>query len=460
MFVALVPLFHQLRTSDSKQAWKAGYLFGLVVFLDQMYWLYVLANEWIHRPFLSLLPYVLTAVLEGLFFGWIARLIRHCYIRNWLILIPLAWAGMEVSRSYIPVVALPWGLVATPLYRSPLLIQTAHFGTIYLVTAWVVLLNVILAAVFVPEDRPKMRPLLISFLALLAVSVFQYRVKVPSDPFPMSIGQPGIDMAFGDHDKREYQIAENVDGISEQAYATGSKLLILPEGIGNDSHTPPKPPFAIDKRLPVLFGGQRQKNGLIYQTAFAFDGSWHYADKTRLVIFGEFVPGRSTFPFLAKTFQLADQDLSASTEGIKSVDVAGTTAGPMLCFEALFPEVSYQQAKNGAKFIAVMCIDDWYMGTPAPEQLKAASIFRAVETGLPLARAASLGYSLALDGHGNTLVEAPIGHTVNLRFNLDLPRESTLFPLIFVFPAAALAFAFILPWLPGKKTAQGILESK
>ena len=312
-------------------------------------------------------------------------------------------------------------------------------------------MNVLLVAILVPEDRPKARPLLITFLALLAVSVFQYSVKVPSDSFPISIGQPGIDMAFGDPQKREYQISENVDGISEEAYATGSKLLILPEGIGNDSHTPPRPPFVIDKRLPVLFGGQRQRNGLIYQTAFSFDGSWHYADKTRLVIFGEFVPGRSTFPFLAKTFQLADQDLSASTEGIKSVDVAGIKAGPMLCFEALFPEVSYQQAKNGAKFIAVMCIDDWYMGTPAPEQLKAASTFRAIETGLPLARAASLGYSLALDAHGNPLAEAPIGHTVNLRVNLDLPRESPLFPLLPLFPTGALLFAFALPWLPTKK---------
>ena len=451
MFVALVPLIYQLRTADGKESWRIGYLFGFLVFLGQMFWLYVLANHWIHRPFLSLIPWIITALLEGLFFGWVARLIRHCNLRGWFVLIPVAWAGMEVCRSYFPVVALPWGLVATPLSHSPLLVQLAHFGTIYLVSAWVVLLNVVLALVLRQEDRPKARPLLIVFIVLMAVSIFQYRTKVPSDPFQVTIGQPGVDMAFGDPKTRLDEIAQSVDAISASAYRDGSKLLVLPEGIGQDSHNPPRPPFVIDKALPVLFGGQRNEGDLIYQTAYSFDGNWHYADKTRLVIFGEFVPGRSALPGLAKEFDLPSDDLSASKEGVKTVEVAHTVTGPMLCFEALFPEIAYQQARKGAKFIAVMCIDDWYMGTPAPEQLKAGSIFRAVETGLPLARSASLGSTLALDGHGNTLVEAPLYRPAGLKVILDLPKEPTVFPLMPVFPAAALLFSFLLPWLPGRK---------
>jgi apolipoprotein N-acyltransferase len=459
MFVALAPMLSQLRKADSKEAWRIGYLFGFTLFLGQMFWLYILANHWIHRPFLSLVPWIITAVLEGLFFGWVARLARHCWLRGWPILIPVAWAGMEVARSYFPVVALPWGLVATPLYKAPILIQAAHFGTIYLVSAWVVLLNTVLAMVVDKTQQPKARPLIAVFLLMFAFSIFEARLSPPSRPLDVTVGQPGIDMAFGDRETRSADIATSVNQISDQAVRNHSKLLILPEGIGNDSHNPPRPPFVIDKSLPVLFGGQRDAGKLTYQTAFGYDGEWHSADKTRLVIFGEFVPGRASFPWIAKTFDLPTDDLSASTKGVQSVRVAGSIAGPMLCFEALFPDVSFQQAKNGAQFISVMCIDDWYMGTPAPDQLKAASIFRAVETGLPLVRSASLGSTLALDGHGNTLGELPLRRAAGLNVTLQLPTQPTYFPFLFVFPGAAMLFAIVLPWLPKRAAKKPVEES-
>jgi len=450
MFVAMVPMLHQLRNADSRQAWKIGYLFGFLVFLGQMYWLYALAVHWIHRPFLSLIPWVITALLEGLFFGWVARLVRHCYLRNWQVLIPVAWAGVEVCRSYIPVVALPWGLAATPLVHAPILIQSAHFGTIYLVSAWVVLINLVIVQLVAGTGRSKQRPLYLTAGALLLLSVVYYRSSAPSDSFPVTVGQPGIDMAFGDRKVRLLDISQNVDAISSKALADGSKLLVLPEGIGEDDNDPPRPPFKLDRRIPMLFGGQRGKGEVVYQTAFSFDGRWHHADKTRLVIFGEFIPGRDSFPWIAKTFDLPSGDLTASKLGVKSVEVGGVMAGPMLCFEGLFPEVSYQQAQNGAKFIAVMCIDDWYMGTPAPDQLRAAAFFRAVECGLPLVRSASQGSTLALDAHGNSLGELPLRQAAGLRVNLQLPREPTLFPLLPVFPVASMLFAFVLPWLPGR----------
>lgn len=450
IFVALVPMLFELRHADSKGAWRIGYVFGSVLFLGQMYWLYVLTDRWTHSAMLALIPWLLTAAAAGLFYGWVARLIRHCYIRGWLVLIPVAWTGIEVFRSYIPVLAFPWALAATPLYRTPVLIQSAHYGTIYLVSAFVVLVNVVLTTLPSADTRAQFRPVFIALLGLAAMSLRAFVPRGPSEPFPVSVGQPGVDMAFGNPSRARTDIAENVEPIVTDALAHGSRLLILPEGVGLDDHYPPQPPFAIDKRVPVLFGGQRSA-GLTYQTAYSFDGHWHYADKTRLVIMGEFVPGRSLFPWLATAFDLPSGDLSASKDGVRAVDVGPVKAGPMLCFEALFPDVAYHQAENGASFIAVMCIDDWYMGTPAPEQLQAASYFRAVETGLPLVRSASLGRTLAVDGDGTLLGELPLKHAGALEVTLHLPKKSTYFPLLPVFPIAAVLFALVLPWLPKAK---------
>src|SRR6185436_20490735 len=101
--------------------------------------------------------------------------------------------------------------------------------------------------------------------------------------------------------------------------------------------------------------------------------------------------------------------------------------GPLICFEGLFPDLAYRQATNGARLLTVISIDDWYMGTAAPEQLRSAAVWRAVETDLPLARAASLGYSLAVDQRGRIMNQAPIKEGVPLHAEFAIPDKARPF---------------------------------
>lgn len=442
--VALAPLFWQLLTVDGREAWRIGYLFGLVYFLGQLFWLYSLAVHWTHSPAMSLLPWVLGSLYVALYFGLACALIRYCMSRGWFWLAPIVWAGIEVCRSFVPIFAFPWGLAATPLYPIPGLIQLAHFGTIYLVSAWVVLVNLVIALWAEPGTRKAARPLLAATGALMALSVTQLGAKVDTTPLRVTVGQPAVDLAFGDLRAQPGLIADSVDRITHEAILNGSKLLILPEGIGDDQNFPPQTPFLVTKEMPVVFGGQRRVGKDTFQTAYAFDGKWGYADKIRLVIFGEFVPGRSTFPALAKWFDLPTVDLSAGRDGVRAVDVGGTRVGPMLCFEGLFSDVAYRQALNNAKFIAVMSIDDWYMGTPAPEQLMAGSVFRAVETGLPVVRSASLGHTIVVDSHGRIVSSLPLKKPGQIDTTLQVPASSPVFPLLPVFPIASVGVVLLL----------------
>ena len=450
VFVALVPLLYHLRDADKKESWRAGYFFGLIYFAGQTTWLFSLAAHWTGSPLLSFLPWILVAFAGAVYFGWLGRLVRWCNEQNKAWLFPIFWAGVEVFRSYIPVISFPWGLIATPLYRSPFLIQTAHYGTIYLVSGWIVLLNVSIAAALRKDSLAIARPLLAGFLALLGVSGFTYLVKPSSKIFPVTVGQPGVDMAFGNPNTAHSEAARKISGFIAAARSDGSQMLFLPEGSVEGDDNPPHPEFPLMPDLPILFGSQRGK-GPTYQTAFGFDGKWHYADKTRLVIFGEFVPGRSTFPWIAKTFELPTKDLDASPYGVQSLKFGGTHIGPMLCFEGLFPDISYQHALADSQIIAIMCIDDWYMGTPAPEQLRAAATFRAVETGLPVVRSASLGYSVVMDGHGNILGELPLKEAAALKVDVPIAQSSPIFRALPFFPIASLLAVLILPLLPWKK---------
>lgn len=419
-FVGLAPWLVSLRNAKGWEAFRSGYFFGLLYMLGQMAWLQSLANRWIHSFGWSVVPWLLSGLVAGLYFAVAASLIQGCWKlgRPWLI--PLVWAGVEVFRSYIPGLAFPWGLAATPLTPYPVLIQCAFYGTIYLVSAWVVLFNVMAAMVLGGDRYRELRNYALVWVFMLAVSLMRYSDVPEGRKMPFTVGQPGVDLAFGTPEQQQRDLQDHLAKVFALALLEKPTMLVLPEGLCSTGDTiPPDIPFQIPPGLAVLFGGQR---GILptYQSAFAFDGKWQYADKMRLVVFGEYVPGRNWLPFLDR-FSLPGSDLTPSKQ-VSALDVNGVRVGPMLCFEGLFWDVAQRQVENGAQVLAVMSIDDWYMGTAAPAQLRAGAIWRAVETGLPVVRAASTGYSLAADARGNVIAAAPPGELSAFKVDLTVPR--------------------------------------
>jgi apolipoprotein N-acyltransferase len=409
VFVALVPWFWSLRTASGKGAFGSGYVLGLVVVLGQMHFLQPFVMRWTASFGLSLVPWLLCGIIGAFYFALLGLLIRGCLDRGWIWAIPLLWGGMEVIRSFIPGLAFPWFILATPLWTTPALIQTAFYGTIYFVSAWVVLFNLLLLTRIDGELAKSSGPVAVVWALLLVLSVYRYQhhLELDSSGMRVAVGQPGVDMAFSDRATQFSALGARINSLIERSREAEADLLVLPEGLVFGGETPPPlTPFAVPEDLPIIFGGRRGE-GPAYQTAFAFDGKWKYADKTRLVVFGEYVPGRDWIPFLS-SFHLPSGDLIPG-DRVQNVEVGWTRAGPLICFEALFYDVAHQQAMHGADLLTVMSIDDWYMGTPAPEQLLSGSAWRAVETGIPVVRSATLGITAAFDYKGRLLARAPVG---------------------------------------------------
>jgi apolipoprotein N-acyltransferase len=443
VFVALVPWLLWLRESEGRHAFRSGYLFGLVYMLGQMFWLLPFVSRWTGTSLLGALPWLLASAAGAVYFGLAGWLMSICWRRNWPWLVPIAWAGVEVFRSYIPVFAFPWGLLATPLWPYPQVIQHAYYGTIFLVSASSVFASLAIVQLMVGEGFVRARPAAFAFVGLLMLSLARFGSPDDGQVVPIVIGQTGADMAFGEPMAVERTTAESVERFYATTVLAGGRFLLLPEGItAGGPAIPPETPFEVRADVPVVFGGQRGVDPS-YQSTFAYDGRWSYADKTRLVIFGEFVPGRDWIPFLS-AFDLPAGDLQAG-ERVQSLEVAGVRVGPLLCFEALFPDIAYRQALQGVQMLAVLSIDDWYMGTPAPDQLKAASIWRAVETGLPLARSASLGHTFAVDARGGMITRAPLGESVAIRAEFVLMPDPAPFPGLPVFPVVALLGVVLIP---------------
>ncbi len=137
--------------------------------------------------------------------------------------------------------------------------------------------------------------------------------------------------------------------------------------------------------------------------------------KIQLVPFGEHAPLLDWLPF-----NLAERLLwvAAFQQGtiITQFETAGVRIGPLICFESTFSTLARQQAQSGAQILAVITNDAWYdpayarseggligwlfglpgfgaMGAPGPDQHLIHSRFRAIETRLPVMRAANRGRS-------------------------------------------------------------------
>ncbi len=442
VFVALIPWLASLRDVSSKSGFKSGCLFGLVFMSGQFVWIFQFVQKWTHDFALAFVPFVLAVLIASLYFGALGALISICRRQQWLWCIPLIWAGIEAFRSYIPGLALPWGLLPYPIASMPGLLQLGYYGTIFLISAWIVLANVVGMLMMEKAERKLIRTVALAFFGLGILSFVRYQTPLSGKGTRVLIAQPGVDMAFGKDVSRSLSVA-----VTEQvqiANTIKADLIIFPEGLADVGQTfPPDLDFPIPNSVAILFGASRRTVVGTYQSAIAYDGDWSFSDKRRLVMFGEYVPFRDQLPFL-KIFTLTTSDLIGAIK-TEAVEINRIKVGPIICFEELFPDVASDQAKNGAQLLAILSIDDWYMGSNAPEQLAATAVFRAIETGLPVARSASTGITMAVDQRGNIIRQAPVGDRRMLDVEFVVPEKSDYFPASILFVYAFVASLFAVP---------------
>jgi apolipoprotein N-acyltransferase len=130
-------------------------------------------------------------------------------------------------------------------------------------------------------------------------------------------------------------------------------------------------------------------------------------DKHHLVPFGEYVPLRRVLLRLGiEQIAHGSGDYSAGP-GPASLPVAGAPAmSPLICYEAIFPGRAAARRRPG--WLVNVTNDAWFGLTSGPYQHFAGARLRAVEEGLPLARAANTGITAVVDAHGRVTARLPI----------------------------------------------------
>jgi len=124
-------------------------------------------------------------------------------------------------------------------------------------------------------------------------------------------------------------------------------------------------------------------------------------DKHRLVPFGEYLPlGDLMSKIGVRSLVHVPADFSAGPAPAPINLANAPSVQPLICYEALYPGFTPATAASRPAWIVNVSNDAWFGKTSGPRQHLNLASYRALETGLPVARATPTGVSAMIDPWG------------------------------------------------------------
>lgn len=422
-WVALIPLLIALEDQTPVAGFRLGFITGFGAYAGLLYWVTIVMTTYGKLPWpVSISLWWALAAWLAVFYGitaWAAVLgkQRGC---KWVVLFPLAWVAADYLRGII-LTGFPWTMLGHSQYRLLPLIQVADLTGVYGITALIVLANVVfyrilraLAGAEIPYPA-KSAVLLVVALATTFWYGFQ-RLNVPlpnGTPLRVALIQGNIDQSIKWSPAFREETIDIYSSLSRQAASRGPlDLMVWPESAAPFFFQEDGPSsarirqVASDLKVSLLFGSPAAdiRNGktAYLNSAFLLDRNGNLlgrSDKTHLVPFGEYVPLARLLPFVHKLVHGIGDFVPGRQ--IKPLEPGGAPLGVLVCYEAIFPELSRTHINSGSRVLVNITNDAWFGRSSAPYQHLSMAAFRAVETRTPLLRAANTGITSIVDQNGH-----------------------------------------------------------
>jgi apolipoprotein N-acyltransferase len=339
--------------------------------------------------------------------------------------LPLAWVGVEWIKAHFPLgLAFPWLGLGVSLTGQPELLGLAEWTGEAGVSFWLAGVNGLVVVAIQGGREGRIRGWLLALMAAMLPSVLGIaraetlelgegpRVAVVGTEVPRSLrGEPEAyarealeQVRFALDDKRRASLPTGGSGDEPgPASLTSADLVLLPEA------TLPLP-FESDEARPYRDGLEELARELGAPVLVGTQGSWEEAagggagvTNAILLLSAE---GRAVDRYDKTRLVPAMEGGYARGEGMRTLEAEGVRAGPLLCYESLFGVLARKAAARGADLLVNLSSDVWFgRGASGIKSLflhqhPAHLVLRAVETRLPVARAANGGFSLVLDPLG------------------------------------------------------------
>jgi len=405
----------------------AGWAFGFGQFLTGLYWvgyafLVDSADHLWQLPFIAL-------ILPGglaLFIALAAGVSAYFWREGWprIFVLTAAYAAAEWVRGNI-FTGFPWNLPGYGWDASLAVLQSVSGIGIYGLSFLTILFGASLALLFAParaKEWPVPAALTALFVLIWIGGTVRLNASVPDVPgVRLRLVQPNVPQ----QDKYLPSLrAEHWRELMDLSLAKNGPApthIIWPEAA---------PPFLLAREgqalddVAILTGTNRVlltgalrvevspgREPTFFNSFFIFAHGGRLIatyDKFHLVPFGEYVPSFLRALGLSNVVNIPGSFGFGS--GPRTFDIPGAPpVGPLICYEILFPgEVT---AKDRPQWFVNVTDDSWF-GPPSsagPYQHLLIARVRAIEEGIPVARAANTGVSAVIDPMGRIVKELGSG---------------------------------------------------
>lgn len=428
-FFALIPLLYCISRPGRTKAFLWGWFFGTVAAAAHLWWLWflVVPVEKTTRILLNLGVLVLFLYL-GLYAGVFASLVRR--IGLWSA--PLIWPLLEFARSQLQI-AFPWDLLGYSMTPWSPFIQPAALGGVYLVSAWIVLINLLIFKALQSRNRPLWSAVLaVSFVLPLLFALARIR-QLPRW-FTVAILQPNVSPLDKGDARAQQQIISDLVRLTQEAGAVQPDMILYPEtatlldvtrsGIRRIVQT------LADSLDTEIFTGtplHDARRGTWHNGAVLIrpgsDTIWPRYYKMKLVPFSEKIPYADELPLLRRLIGTSDMgNWDRGWEYTIFKARFGRFSG-LVCFEAIFAEHCREFCRRGSRLFAVVTNDGWFGRILGAQQHAELAVMRAVENGVPMIRSANNGISFIVDPFGRIRQRTPL--FVQTVLTGDVPQALT-----------------------------------
>ncbi len=341
-----------------------------------------------------------TILAAAIFFGMI--LPCPSYVRASLL--GIIWAGAEWVFG-AGVLGLPCvRLGVTQLDFLPM-VQSAQIGGVLLVSALIVIVNVLLAQGILARKGNRLKRGW--YVAAAAVFLLNFvfgmvRLNQPSPLLDVSVATIQYNVPFarsGGQGRFEKAVA-----MAQEAAKEKPDIILLPENSVYGS-------FMEEESLQRICADiTRESGGYLFLGVYGIHGyelrnsvfmvtpDGHTADvyhKQRLV------------PFFENGYERPFDFDVGKNRGV--FDTEYGKAGAMICFESLFSDIAADTVRKGAETLFVFTNDSWFVDEVPLNRHFAQSAVRAVETGRYVVQAGNTGVSAIVSPQGSVTQELPTG---------------------------------------------------
>ncbi len=407
-WVALVPLLLALDGAGVRAAAAVGWLFGSTAALGLVTgWLWPALTDFFGASFVVRVGLLALASQLGggvplALFGAVVAGSGAARPATRILLTAAAWTAVEYGRGRLPY-AMPWAPLGAALPPEGAVAQVADLGGVYLVSFVVAAVNAALAYGWtcVATGRARAaRPALAVAAVVLCVAA-GYGVWRRADVARRMAAAPTLRVALVhaelENARREggALAAAALDRYLALSPPVGSvDLVVWPENAVNlllednpslvariAAHAGSTSYVVGAPRAVATTAGATLRTSALLIAGGAVRSTY---DKRRLLPFAE------TMPSLRGQGAAEPRSFVAGAAATV-LAVGGRRLGPLICYEAIFPDLARATVRGGAELLVNLSNDSWFPAGVGPAQHVRFALLRAVELRRTLVRAANRG---------------------------------------------------------------------